>query len=119
MILHSNLYGIAHKDLVLAAFVSDMFNKDEINMADWVKYKDLLTEEDVEAGKKLAIILKLAVALDRSRSSVITEINCDVLGDSVIMKTEADGNDNTLEFKEAMAVASDFRRVFKKNLEIL
>lgn len=119
MILHSNLYGIAHKDLVLAAFVSDMFNKDEINMADWVKYKDLLTEEDVEAGKKLAVMLKLAVALDRSRSAVITEINCDVLGDSVIMKTETDGNDNTLEFKEAMAVAGDFRRVFKKNLEIL
>ena len=81
--------------------------------------KDLLTEEDVEAGKKLAVMLKLAVALDRSRSAVITEINCDVLGDSVIMKTETDGNDNTLEFKEAMSVAGDFRRVFKKNLEIL
>ena len=119
MILHSNLYGIGHKDLVLAAFVSDMFNKDEINMNDWAKYKELLTEEDVEAGKKLAVMLKLAVALDRSRSAVITEINCDVLGDSVIMKTETDGNDNTLEFKEAMSVASDFRRVFKKNLEIL
>ncbi|MBR5145277.1 MAG: hypothetical protein IKV34_01260, partial [Clostridia bacterium] len=119
MILHSNLYGIGHKDLVLAAFVSDMFNKDEINMNDWVKYKELLTEEDVEAGKKLAVMLKLAVALDRSRSAVITEINCDVLGDSVIMKTETDGNDNTLEFKEAMSVAGDFRRVFKKNLEIL
>ena len=49
MILHSNIYGIAHKDLVLAAFVSDMFNKDEINMADWVKYKDLLTEEQYKA----------------------------------------------------------------------
>ena len=42
-----------------------------------------------------------------------------MLGDSVIMKTETDGNDNTLEFKEAMSVAGDFRRVFKKNLEIL
>ena len=119
MILHSNIYGIAHKDLVLAAFVSDMFNKDEINLADWIKYTDLLTEEDVEAGKKLAVMLKLAVALDRSRNAVISEINCDVLGDSVIMKTETNGNDNVLEFKEAMTVAADFRRVFKKNLEIL
>ena len=119
MILNSNLYGIAHKDLVLAAFVIDMFNKDEINMNDWVKYRDLLTEEDVEAGKKLAVMLKLAVALDRSRSNVITEINCDVLGDSVIMKTETNGSDSMLEIKQAMGAASDFRRVFKKNLEIL
>ena len=96
-----------------------MFNKDEINMNDWVKYRDLLTEEDVEAGKKLAVMLKLAVALDRSRSNVITEINCDVLGDSVIMKTETNGSDSMLEIKQAMGAASDFRRVFKKNLEIL
>lgn len=118
-ILNSNLYGIAHKDLVLAAFVTEMFNKDEINMNDWVKYRELLTEEDVEAGRKLAVILKLAVALDRSMNNVITEINCDVLGDSVIMKTETNGCDSMLEIKEAMNAASDFRRVFKKNLEIL
>mgnify|MGYP003309778481 CR=1 FL=1 len=53
MILHSNLYGIGHKDLVLAAFVSDMFNKDEINMADWVKYKDLLTEEELTKANEV------------------------------------------------------------------
>ena len=119
MILNSNLYGISHKDLVLAAFVTDMFNKEEINMNDWVKYKELLTEEDVEAGKKLAVILKLAVALDKSMNNVIVEINCDVLGDSVIMKTETSGADSTLEIKEAMGASADFRRVFKKNLEIL
>ena len=118
-ILNSNLYGIAHKDLVLAAFVTEMFNKDEINMNDWVKYRELLTEEDVEAGKKLAVILKLAVALDKSRNNVITEINCDVLGDSVIMKTETNGADSMLEIKEAVGASGDFRRVFKKNLEIL
>ena len=118
-ILNSNLYGIAHKDLVLAAFVTEMFNKDEINMNDWVKYRELLTEEDVEAGKKLAVILKLAVALDKSRNNVITEINCDVLGDSVIMKTETNGADSMLEIKEAVGASADFRRVFKKNLEIL
>ena len=103
----------------MAAFVTEMFNKDEINMNDWVKYRELLTEEDVEAGKKLAVILKLAVALDKSRNNVITEINCDVLGDSVIMKTETNGADSMLEIKEAVGASADFRRVFKKNLEIL
>ena len=38
--------------------------------------------------------------------------------DSVIMKTELDG-DATLELSSAMEVGSDFRKIFKKNLEIL
>ena len=45
-------------------------------------------------------------------------LNCDVLGDSVIMKTEL-ASDATLEIKDAMNAAVDFRRIFKKNLDIL
>ena len=50
-------------------------------------------------------------------SNVIT-INCDVLGDSVITKTEL-VSDGALEIKDALSAKNDFRRVFKKNLEIL
>lgn len=51
-------------------------------------------------------------------SSCILSINCDVLGDSVIMKTEVDG-DASLEIKDALNAFSDFKRIFHKNLEIL
>ena len=51
-------------------------------------------------------------------SSCVLTINCDVLGDSVIMKTELDG-DASLEIKDALSSQQDFKRVFKKNLEIL
>ena len=118
-ILNAGLYGISHKDTVLAAFVTDMYNKDDANPADWVKYKDLLGEEEIEAGKKLAVILRLAVGLDFTMNSVVKEINCDVLGDSVIMKTETEGVENSLEIKAALAAAGEFKKVFKKNLEIL
>ena len=119
MILNSSLYGISHKDLVLSAFVTEMISKDEVNLNDWAKYKDLLPDEEIEAGKKLAIILRLAIGLDKSKNSIVSEINCDVLGDSVIMKTETDGQDNSLEIKGALTVSTEFKRVFKKNLEIL
>ena len=48
----------------------------------------------------------------------VTEVSCDVLGDSVILKTELQGNAG-LELKAANNVAMDFKKVFKKNLEIL
>ena len=51
-------------------------------------------------------------------SSCVTEISCDVLGDSVIMKTTLDG-DASLEIKEALTAGQDFKRIFKKNLDIL
>ena len=104
----------------MAAFVTDYYNKEDSSWNDWEKYLShgIVSEEDVAAIKKLAIILKLAKALDVSRARVITEINCDVLGDSVIMKTEVEG-DASLEKKFASAVILDFRRIYHKNLEII
>ena len=69
-------------------------------------------------ARRITRVLKLASALDRSLSSVVTGINCDILGDSVIMKTEVTGDAN-LEISAANDVGTDFRKVFRKNLEIL
>lgn len=118
MILHSNLFGASHRDIVLAAYACDMYSKEEANFTEWSAYNTILSEEDIEAVKKLAVILKLAVAFDKSLTNVVSEINCDVLGDSVIMKVEVEG-DATLEMKEASAMSLEFRKIFKKNLEIL
>ncbi|MBP5308349.1 MAG: Ppx/GppA family phosphatase [Clostridia bacterium] len=118
IILNAHLYGITHREIVLAALVCVAHKSDDFNMSDWVKYKDYITEDDVEAIKKLGVMLRIAESLDRSMSSCVTGLNCDVLGDSVIMKTEVDG-DASLEIKDALNCSSDFKRIFRKNLEIL
>ena len=118
MILNSNLWGISHKDIVFAAMVTDVYNKEEFNVSDWAKYNCLFAPEDIEAVRKLAVILRVAVALDFGMRNAVSEITCDVLGDSVIMKTELNG-DASLELNAANYMALDFKKVFKKNLEIL
>ena len=75
-------------------------------------------EEDVDAVKKLGVILRIAESFDRSMSGMVRGVNCDVLGDSVIMKTETDG-DCSLEVKDALSASAEFKRAYKKNLEIL
>ena len=112
------LYGISQKDLVVAAFVAGGHKKSDFNELDMSKYRVLLSPEDVEAIKKLSVILRIAESFDRSQSGLITGINCDVLGDSVIMKTETEG-DCSLEIKEALTASSEFKRAYGKNLEIL
>ena len=118
IIRNSHINGISHRDLVMASFVVSSTGIDDINMNEWARYKELLTDEDLDAVRKMGIILKIATCLDRSLSSVIKGINCDILGDSVIMKTIVEG-DASLEINFALQIGSDFRKSFKKNLEIL
>lgn len=118
MILNSNLYGLSHRDIVLAAFTACCHKKEDINLYDWSRYKCLLGEDDIEIVKRLGVILRIAESLDRSMSGAVKSINCDILGDSVIMKTEVEG-EATLEIRNAMAASAEFRKSFRKNLEIL
>lgn len=118
IILNSNLYGITHRDLTLAAFVAYGHKKDELATAEWLKYRQLLNEDDYETVRKLSVMLRIAESLDRSMGGVVKGINCDVLGDSVIMKTEVEG-EAVLEIKDAFSAAGEFKKAFAKNLEIL
>ena len=118
LILNSNIYGVSHKELVLASLVAAIHKSDEINMSEFLKYKDLIVEEDLEVVRKLGIMLRIAESLDRSMASLVTEINCDVLGDSVILKTQSEG-DATLEVRDAINAQEDFLRIFRKKLDII
>ncbi|MCI8728477.1 MAG: Ppx/GppA family phosphatase [Clostridia bacterium] len=118
MILNSNLYGISHKDLIMAGFVASLHRKGSFDQSELLKYRDILTDDDKDAIMKLGVILRIAESFDRSMSGVIKNITCDVLGDRVIMKTEADG-DCSLEIKDALTCSNDFKRSYRKNLQIL
>lgn len=118
IILNSQINGISHRDLVMASFVAANSAIEDINPFDWSRYRDLVTDEDADAVRKMGIILRIADGFDRSLSCVVKGINCDILGDSVIMKTEVEG-DASLELNSALQISADFRKIFKKNLEIL
>ena len=116
--LNSPIYGATHREIVLAAFVAGCHNYEDVPMIEWQKYKGIVLEEDLEAVKKLGVLLRIAESLDRTHCGVVTGLNCDVLGDSVIMKTIVEG-DAALEIRDAESANTEFKKAFKKNLEIL
>lgn len=118
VILNSSLNGVSHKDVLLAAFTCMCQNPDNLNLSDWVKYKDILNDEDMEAVKKMGVIIKLADQLDKSKRGNVIDVYCDILGDSVILKTVVKGNAD-FEIMEGMKLGSTFKKVFKKYLEII
>ena len=119
MTLHTQLYGATHREQVLAAFIAGSQNIEEFSLSEWVKYKDLVTEEDLDAVRKLAVILKISVALDRSQQGFVEELICDVLGDSVIMKTITPNSEAKLELRDASEAVNDFKKAYGKSLELL
>jgi len=118
VILNSNIYGATHKDIILAAFVASSQNIDDFSLNEWVKFKDIVTDEDLDAVKKMAILIKMATLMNITNSNAIKDVACDVLGDTVILKTEVE-KDATLEISQAMSIAGDFKKVYGKNLQIL
>lgn len=121
IIMNSNIYGVNQKVIVMAALVAGMHTKNAFDITtsgEFAPYLTMLDEEDIDAVKKLAVIVRIAECFDRSASNAIVGLTCDVLGDSVILKTDTQG-DCSLEIKDAMGAVPDFRKAFRKNLEIL
>lgn len=118
VILNSGICGATHKELLVAGFVCMCQNLDNLSLNEWIRYKDILNDEDLDAVRKLGVILSLAHALNASRKPIITDIICDILGDSIIVKTVVDGNAD-FEIMEAMKIAGDYKKVFKKSLQII
>ena len=118
IIKNSNIYGVGHIEILLAAFVTLCKNPDNFNLSEWVRYKEYLTEEDLSAVKKLSVILKLAESLDVTGFGAVIDISSDILGDSVIMKTVVEGN-ALFEINYTALCGPDFKKAFGKNLEVL
>ena len=78
----------------------------------------MLEEEDLEAVKKLGILIRMANALDIFGKNKIQDITCDILGDSVILKTIVEVSAE-MEIREALKCEIDFVKSYKKRLEIL
>ena len=119
IILDSEINGCTHREQVLAAFTVASIDPNNFQMSEWVKYSSLFVEEDLENIRKLAVMVKLAILLDKFERKKIIDLTCDILGDSVIFKTVCDPADNCdLEIKESLKARPDFRRVFNKHLDV-
>ncbi|MBP3431312.1 MAG: hypothetical protein J6K39_00440 [Clostridia bacterium] len=117
-ILNSNIAGATQKDILLAAFACSCQNLDNFNLSEIMKFKDILTDEDIDAIRKMGVLVNLAVNLNASRKNIINDIVCDILGDSIIMKTVV-SSDPSFEIIQSMKVADDFKKTFKKSLQII
>lgn len=117
-LIHSPIYGVSHREIILAGFVLMGLNPNDFSVQEWAKYRDFLVEEDLIAVKQLSVMLKIAMGLDKYRTGHIEDVECDILGNCVILKTTVNAKAN-LEIRESIKACTDFKKTFGKNIEIL
>ena len=112
----------------MSAFVASCRNWDDFMLAEWVKYKDLMNDEDLMIVRKLAVIESMAYIMNLRNQKVVKDISCDVLGDSVIIKLITDTDMKNLkvdvdaaktEIYQLQKLTKEFTRIYQKNVEIL
>ncbi len=127
-ILNSNLFGLSHKEIVMVAFVAGCRNWDDFTLSEWVKYKGIMTDEDLDAVRKMSLVAAMADIVNLRMENIVKDISCDILGDSVIIKlvTDVDLKKNNINIDAAKTeifctrkFAKEFAKIFKKNVEIL
>ena len=117
MMINGNLYGLNHRDRLMASFIAAFHRKEEMKK-DYIKYGDIINGADIDIINKLGVLIRIAESFDRCMSGVITGVSCDILGDSVIVKTAATA-DASLEIKDALTSGNIFKKAYGKNLVIL
>ncbi len=94
LIRHSELFGLSRKDVLLIALVA-RYHRRSSPLPQHEGYSTL-NRSDRVAVSKLAAILRLAIALDDSRSQRINDISCRVDGKKLVITT-TDVEDVSLE----------------------
>lgn len=117
-IMYAGVLNATHRDLVVAGFAAQCQNLENFSLADWVKYKDIVDEEDLISARKIGTMIAIAKALDCTKQKKITQLSCDLLGDIVIIKATST-QDISHELAEANKLLPIFKKVFKKSFQIM
>ena len=114
---NSNIKGASHLEILLAGFVAGSQNLDEFDINQWLVHRDIITDESyMEVVKKLAVLVKIArliVKISDAKHAI-----CDVLGDNCILSVTT-ANGQAVNTNEIRSAVGDFKKAFKKNLQVL
>jgi exopolyphosphatase/guanosine-5'-triphosphate,3'-diphosphate pyrophosphatase len=114
--LNLEINGLSHRELVLSACIAAYHDKKTLIQISG--FKPLLQSRDLSIIRQVGVLLRLARSLDRSMSGIIKELQVDIQGDDVMVRTSRD-QDAELEIYDALQHCDEFKGIFKKNLFIM
>lgn len=119
IILHGGVRGVGHADLLAAAAVAALHHGGNGKGQPWA-LRDLLPLED-PGVQRLAVLLRLAEALDHPESGAVSAVACDIVPGEVRLRLQAAPGrreEACLAANEAGGCSDAFTKAFGRKLRI-
>lgn len=117
IILNSQINGLTHRELVMSACIAAN-HRDDNSLINYADYSLIIDKDDIEIIKKLGLLLKIAENIEKGMTGVVNDIKCSLNDDTVIVKTISSFHPS-LEIKEGLIPAQEFKKVFGKKLYVV
>ncbi|MDR3348027.1 MAG: Ppx/GppA family phosphatase, partial [Acidaminococcales bacterium] len=118
LIENAPLMGVTHREQIMAALVANWHNSVSMKNLQRGIYKDFLSEKDIAAARKLAVILAMAENLDFTETNAVKDVFPDILADGrAVLGVAIDGS-TRIELDELRGNLDWFKKEFKTELLI-
>lgn len=116
LMAHSRIDGLTHREIVLCALVASYQSKRQARQ--WIsRHKDLVGEADLAAVVKLGMLLRLAIALDRSETQPVRSVRAAIKRG--VLRLFLDCRFPPLiELREVNGLRKDFNKVWQLELQV-
>lgn len=115
VILHSNINGLSHKELIVSAAIAATHNsKTTVPLP---AFFSIISKLDIKAIEAIGLLLSISESLDRSLENPIDTINIDITDTFVLITLPSDLN-ISFEINQALKVKNKFKEIYHRELKI-
>ncbi|MFD0695224.1 Ppx/GppA family phosphatase [Paenibacillus sp. GCM10027628] len=108
MIAQARIDGFSHREIVICSLIASYKTKSRTHQQ-VLGYKDILMESDEALIVKLGLMLQLAIALDRSETQPVQDVELSIKGKTLTIRLLCI-HDPIYELKELDAISKDFEK---------
>ncbi|MBD0382786.1 Ppx/GppA phosphatase family protein [Paenibacillus sedimenti] len=108
MIAQARIDGFNHREIVICSLIASYKTKSRTHQQ-VLAYKDILMESDEGLIVKLGLLLQLAIALDRSETQPVQDVELTIKGKTLAIKLQCVHNP-LHELKELAVISKDFEK---------
>ncbi|MCF8011359.1 MAG: Ppx/GppA family phosphatase [Clostridiales bacterium] len=117
ILLNTRINGLTHREQVLIAHIVAYSGK--INLKEnFKKYADVFVLKDNKLVRKLGILLRMAICLDRSEAGIVNDIEC-IIKEKEVEIYNIGTQNSELEIRELHKKVTNFNKVYGKRFKFI
>lgn len=115
VILHSNINGLSHKELVISAAIAATHKKK--TAISLPPFFSIISKLDLKAIEAIGVLLSISETIDKTLENPVESMNVDFTEDFVLITISCNA-DIGFEIKQALKMKDRFKEIYHRELKI-